>query len=870
MGEVYRATDSNLKRSVAIKVLPASVAGDADRLARFQREAEVLAALNHPNIGAIYGIEKTPDFTALVMELVEGDDLSHCIARGPIPLDEALPIAKQMTDALEAAHEQGIIHRDLKPANIKVRSDGTVKVLDFGLAKAMEPAIAVSPGASRSPTITSPAMTVPGIILGTAAYMSPEQARGRPVDKRADIWAFGCVLYEMVTGRRAFEGEDVPLTLSHVLQREPDWNELPSDVPALLATLLRRCLVKDPRQRVRDMGDIRLALDAAFELDGTAAAGRSDLAPWQRPASVGALVLGAVAVTALTTWIFTRPAPALPVAVTRTSVVLPPTQIRTNFGRRGIAISPSGTHFVYVANDQLYLRAFDELEARPMAGSAQTAPADPFFSPDGRWIGFFSARDRALEKIAIGGGAAVRLAAANPAFGASWGKDGTIVYFQDRQGILRVSASGGKPEVLVEVEAPAQVQQPQMLPGGRVLLYTRCMSRGCSSPETWDAAQVVIEDLATKERTVLVNGGTDARYLPTGHLVYALGNRLLAVPFDLSRRTVTGGPVVLLEGMTRAGNGAANADVSQTGTLVYVAGEVERTRTLVWVDRAGREQVISAPPRRYYTPRLSPDGSRVVTYADDGERDLWVWDFARSSLTRLTVTPATEMFGVWTPDGRRVVFSSDRRALVWRAADGTGTVERLAESSEDAWPMSISPDGTRLVYMRGPFAKADLYVLTLDAERRSEPLIVTEFGESNAEISPDGRWLAYQGNASGQDEVYVQPFPLVDRGRWKISTAGGTEPLWSPDGRELFYRTQAALMRVPVETTSAFKAGVPSLVVAGAYFGGPGRSYDISRDGQRFLMMKARIDPDDPLAGLTQIVVVQHWLEELKQRVPTR
>jgi len=445
MGEVYRATDTNLKRQVAIKVLPEAVAGNVERLARFQREAEVLASLNHPHIAQIHGLEKSNGTIAIVMELVEGPTLADRIAQGAIPVDEALAIVKQIAGALEAAHEQGIIHRDLKPANIKVRPDGTVKVLDFGLAKAMEPTNTLSPGASRSPTITSPAMTEPGIILGTAAYMSPEQTRGRPVDKRADIWAFGCVLYETLTGRRPFEGEDVPLTLSNVLQREPDWEALPKDVPALVATFLRRCLAKDPRQRVRDMGDIRLALDGAFELAGMrrpAPGGRSDLAPWQRPASVAAMVLGAVAVTALTSWMFTRPATAPPAPVTRTSVVLPP-QATANVGRRAIAISPDGTHVVYVANSQLYLRALDDLEARPLSGTEETRPTDPFFSPDGQWIGFHSSRDGALQKVALKGGAAVRLAAARSMLGASWGEDDAIVYGQEGQGILRVSAAGG-------------------------------------------------------------------------------------------------------------------------------------------------------------------------------------------------------------------------------------------------------------------------------------------------------------------------------------------------------------------------------------------------------------------------------------------
>ena len=450
-------------------------------------------------------------------------------------------------------------------------------------------------------------MTALGVILGTAAYMSPEQARGRPVDKRADIWAFGCVLYEMLTGRRPFEGDDVPLTLANVLQREPVWDALPSDVPALLASFLRRCLAKDPKQRVRDMGDLRLVLDGAFEFAGAPTAGRAERSVprlWQRPSSFAAVVLGAVAVTALTTWTIGRSTTAAPAPVTRTSIILPPTQTRTNFGARGIAISPSGTHVVYVANSQLYLRAFDQLAARPIAGTEKTNPAEPFFSPDGRWIGFFSGRDGALEKVGLAGGAAVRLADASLTYGASWGEDETIVYGQEGRGILRVSAAGGQPEVLVEVEAGARAQQPQVLPGGRGLLYTRCASvvsaAPCSTPQAWDAAEVVVEDLETHQRTVVVDGGTDARYLPTGHLVYALGDTLQAVAFDVSRRVVTGDQTQLLDGVSRGGNGAAaNADVSRTGTLVYIAGGVEGTRELVWVDRTGREEAIAAPFRPY-------------------------------------------------------------------------------------------------------------------------------------------------------------------------------------------------------------------------------------------------------------------------------
>ena len=876
MGQVFRATDTKLKRQVAIKTLPPSLASDHDRLARFQREAEVLASLNHPHIAGIYGLEESEGVSALVMELVDGEDLSQRIARGAVPMDEALPIAKQIAEALEAAHEQGIIHRDLKPANIKVRPDGTVKVLDFGLAKALDTAASrqqTADGSPHSPTITSPAMTQAGTILGTAAYMSPEQARGRRVDKRADIWAFGCVLYEMLTGRRAFESEDVPLTLANVLQREPDWHALPSNVHPLLATFLRGCLAKDPRERLRDIGDIRLVLDGMSELAGTRGQ-RSDSAPWQRPASVAAMVFGAAAVIALTIWAFTRRAPAPPPLVSRTLVVLPSTQALEPIGRRVIAISPSGTHVVYVANRQLYVRAIDELEARSLAATEETRPSDPFFSPDGQWIGFYSNRDGALQKVALRGGAAVHLAAAPTIHGASWGEDDTIVYGQEGQGVLRVSAHGGKPDVLVAVGIPERVQQPQLLPGGQFILYTRCVSGGCSTPATWDAAQVVIEELATGRRTVAVQGGADARYLVSGHLIYAVGNTLRAIRFDLQRRAVIGGAVPLVEGVSRAGiSGAANAAVSRTGTLVYWEGENEFPRSLVWVDRAGHEEIIPASPRPYYTPRLSPDETRLIVYANDADRDLWVWNFARANFARLTSTPSTELSGTWLPpNGTRVVFNSDiegTRALYWRKADGIEAVEPLLKNPRPLWPMSITPDGTQLIYAQGEYQNPDLHILTLDSERRTAPLQVTA---TDAEISPDGRWLAYTSRVSGRAEVYVGPFPSVHLERWPISTAGGTEPLWSRDGRELFYRVQSgAVMRVQVETTSSFAASMPTVVVGARYEQGR-RSYDISRDGKRFLMLKtaAGSDPNSGPAGLRQIVVVQNWFEDLKARVPSK
>ena len=882
MGEVYKARDTKLDRDVALKILPDAFVDDPERLARFQREAKVLASLNHPNIAAIYGLEESGDSPALVLEYVPGPTLQDRIAKGPIPLDEALPIARQIAEALEAAHEQGVIHRDLKPANVKVKDDGTVKVLDFGLAKALQPELS-DLDAANSPTMTmTAAATKMGVIMGTAAYMSPEQARGKQVDKRADIWAFGVVLFEMLAGTAPFSGDDVTQTLARVVEREPDWNALPATVPPSLDTYLRRCLQKDLRQRVQAIGDVRLAMEGAFEATGGERQDPSETlvaapALWQRPVfAAAALVLTAV-VAGLAVWTLTRPAPTPPAPITRMSIVLPQTQQLTNRIQRSVAISPTGTHVVYVANEQLYLRPFDELRAQALSGTEATDPSVPFFSPDGQWIAFLS--QGALKKVAVSGGAAVTLAEVSGVFGASWGADDTILFGQAGQGILRVAGAGGTPELLVPIERPNVGHQPQMLPGGEAVLYT--LGTG-GRQGAWDTAQIVVEQVASGDRTVLIEGGTDARYLPTGHLVYALGTTLLAAPFDVDRLELTGGPVPLVEGVSRAFfTGAANAAIARNGTLVYLqAGRARDTaRTPVWVDRDGNEEAVGPPPGNYLYPRISPDGESVILDRRDDEDDVWVWDLTREALTRLTFTEASNRMGLWTPDGQRIIFSSTRdgaQNLYWRAADGTGPVERLTESPNIHWPMSFSPDGSRLVvWEAGSATGNDLLVLTLDEERRLDPLIVTEFSEMNAEISPDGQWLAYESDASGRTEVYVQPFPDVDTGRWPISTSGGQRPLWGPQGRELFYFTPGGVMGVTVETREGFTASPPTLIIEGSYFGPQqglrGRTYDITPDGTRFLMLKeaAPADTDDPFAGLTQIHVVLNWFEELQARVPT-
>ena len=545
MGEVYRATDTKLKRDVAVKVLPSHVAADPERLARFQREAEVLASLNHPNIAAIYGLEEADSTKALVMELVEGPTLADRIARGAIPVDEALPIAKQIAEALEAAHEQGIIHRDLKPANVKLRPDGVVKVLDFGLAKTLEPTGAMSPGLSQAPTITTPAMTQAGMILGTAAYMSPEQAKGRTVDKRSDVWAFGAVLFEMLSGKRAFDGEDMTDVLGAVVRLEPDWDVVPLDTPPLLLMFLKQCLKKDSKLRVHDIADVRLALEGAFET-GSSPTVASVVVPqpavWRRALPVAvALVVGGLAagLAAWGLWPSTEPP-----SVTRFDYVPPESQTvdtaRATF--QFVTVSPAGRHFVYNTSAGLYLRTMGELDARLIPG-IEGLFLNPFFSPDGESVGYVVA-DGELRRVAITGGAPVVIADVNTGgnfFGASWGADNTILFGQP-EGILRVSANGGTPELVIPATEGESMGSPRLLPDGESVLFSVTTATGATR---WDQAQIVAQSLRTGERTLLVEGGSDARYIPTGHLVYALGSVLFAVPFDVDRLEVSGGPVPL-------------------------------------------------------------------------------------------------------------------------------------------------------------------------------------------------------------------------------------------------------------------------------------------------------------------------------------
>jgi Tol biopolymer transport system component/tRNA A-37 threonylcarbamoyl transferase component Bud32 len=883
MGEVYRAHDGKLERDVAIKILPQTFAANADRVARFQREARILASLNHPNIGHIYGLEESEAATALVLELVEGPTLADRIAAGPVPIDEACAIARQICEALEAAHQHGIIHRDLKPANIKLRPDGIVKVLDFGLAKALASESSDASGVlANSPTITSPAaMTHAGVLLGTAAYMSPEQAKGKPAHQRSDMWAFGCVLYEMLAGRPAFRADDLSDTLVAVMRDEPDWLALPRETPEPIRRLLRRCLAKDPKRRLGDASGARIEIDDA-KSEAPASDQRVQLRSRHRMwlTWAAALAVATLAVAGTMAWMLRPAAGPLP-RLARFPIALPTGQQFTNPGHRPVVLSPDGRVIVYTANQQLFLRPIDQLEPVPIRGTVGVGPAGgrgPFFSPDGQWVGFWQGEQ--LKKVPIAGGAPIVLCPARNHWGASWASDNTILYGQGPEGIWRVSGDGGKPENLVKVDPGQIAAAPQLLPGGRAILFTLVSS---ADPET---RQIVVQSLDTGVRRVVVEAGTDAQYVATGHLVYAIDGTLLAAPFDTVALTTVGGPVPLVDDVAMSPDGVlAYAAASNEGALVYVPRDAvggQQDRTPVWVDRQGRETPIKGlPDRRYRQARLSPDGTRIAFVIQEQNTDLWIFEVARGTLTRLTVGPAGDQDPVWTPDGKSLIFSSGApagvgfRNLFRLAADGTGTAEQLTRDAI-AVPKALTADGNALIFVEnktgsGPASgvnRGDVMLLPLVGERRPQPLVRTQFSETNAELSPDGRWLAYQSNESGQEETFVRPFPNVEAA--KSLVAPGTRPLWARSGRELFYVSASALMSVPVTMGSTITFGKPGKLFDGPYVFGPmGRAYDVSADGQRFLIFRLNSQSGDSprWAGF---VIVLNWFEELKRRVPTK
>ncbi len=891
MGEVYRAKDTKLNRDVAIKVLPEMFAADADRVARFTREAKTLASLNHPNIAAIYAVETTsgvvsgtgrsettPDVvsTALVMELVEGEDLSAHIARGAMPLADVLPIATQIADALEAAHEQGIVHRDLKPANIKLRTDGTVKVLDFGLAKAFDPAGASNAEAMNSPTLTARA-TQMGMIIGTAAYMSPEQARGRAVDRRADIWAFGAVLYEMLTGRRAFDGEDISITLAGVLKEDVKWDALPADLPVPVLRLLRRCLEKDPRKRLSWIGEARLTLG-----DPTALGPNVSVTPAASPRAAGPLwrralpwaLAGVLGVLALLLWAPWRtevaPAPRkLLVNVGATA------SLASSFGAAAI-LSPDGMTLVFVGQSagrtQMYVRKLDQLQAVPLSGT--DGAFNPFFSPTGEWIGFFSG-DK-LKKVSVTGGASVDLCDAPQGRGGTWMADDTIIFTPNStqpMKLMRVSAAGGTPTEFGVLGEGVMQRWPQALPDGKTVLYTEH-----SAGTGFDAANLVVAPLAGGPAKIVVRGGYYARYVPSstaaatgGHLLYMQQGTLFAVPFDLGRLEVVGQAVPALEGIAANPSvGSAQVSFSSDGTLAYLPGSaVAAAAEMSWMTRDGKTKLLRSVPSTWADPMFSPDGQRVAFDVRDGQqRDIWVYEWTHDTMTQLTFGMSSDRFPIWTPDGKRIAFASDRAKvdvpnLYWMNADGSGEPTRLTDSPNAQTPSSWHPSGKFLAFHenRRGATGIDLMILPMNGEvaRGLTPgaptvFLATPVQEVFGVFSPDGRWLAYVTGNTGTNEVYVRPFPGPG-GQWRVSTEGGSWPKWSRASPELLFLnpSQLRVMAAPYTVSGeSFHAGKPEMwspaavqAVGGADFG----LYALHPDGKR-LAVRA--------ADSTSVVVADH------------
>jgi serine/threonine-protein kinase len=734
-------------------------------------------------------------------------------------------------------------------------------------------------------------MTGVGVILGTAAYMAPEQARGHPADRRADVWAFGVVLFELLTGQRLFTGETISDTLASVLKTEPNWRTLPAATPTAVRRLLRRCLEKDRKRRFDSAADARLeiedALTAPAATDGVAGQpGAPPRSTWSRAlpwAVVG--TLAAALATVLVLWAPWRPA-AAPPHVTRMSIAPSGSAALTIDRNVGdVALSPDATHIVYVGNNgtQLFVRALDALE--PVAIATSLTLRSPFVSPDGQWVGFIDGVVT-LRKVAITGGPPITLANLQPyaSRGATWAPDNTIIFatVNPAAGLQRVSADGGTPEVLTRPDR-AQGEDghfwPEILPGGHAVLFTITSQSG-----GLDTAKVAVRDLRTGTQKVLLRGGSHGHYAASGHLVYVAAGALRAIPFDLSRLETHGTAVPVLSRLAAKATGTADLAVAADGTLVYLDASSSFTanaRTLVWVDRSGKEEPVAAPPRTYVTPRTSPDGTRVALSSLDEEQDLWVWDLRRAMLTRQTVDPGLDWFPAWTPDSRRIVFSSNRGGgqnnIWWQAADGTGAAERLTTNDHDQqFVNGITPDGKAVVFAEVGLSTmgTDLMQLMLDGTHRVTPLLRTKFDERNGIVSPDGRWLAYDSNSSGSFEISVRPFPNVGGGQWQVSTAGGTRPLWARSGKELFYLgADGTLWRVPVEASGAtWNAGTPMKLLERRYYNGDGasggRAYDVSPDGQRFLMIKA--PATDAGAAPPALIVVQHWDEELKRLVSTK
>jgi len=876
MGEVYRARDTRLDRIVAIKVLPNHFASRSDLRERFEREARTIASLNHPHICTLYDIGHENSTDYLVLEYLEGETLAERLKKGPLPLDQVLRFAIEISDALDKAHRKGITHRDLKPGNIMLTKSGA-KLLDFGLAKLrQETTPAPNISLSKLPTANDPA-TAAGTILGTLQYMAPEQLEGKEADARTDIFAFGVVVYEMATGKKAFEGKSQASVIGAILKDDPPpISSLQPMTPPALDRVVKTCLAKDPDERWQTASDLcrelkwiaggssQITSVSGIQAKGLRALGRRPLI-----ISLGTLLLGLV-IASLGTWIL-KPSPPLP--ITRTVITLPPGRALAGIDLgTAVAISPDGSHLAYAATEggiqRLYLRAMDNLEAQPIPDTESAI--SPFFSPDGQWLGFFA--EGALKKIPLNGGA-VTILNQSAIFdgsrrGGTWGTGGTIIVGSTPFGtglshLYQMSDGGGTLQMLAGGlrKQAISYRWPEFLPGDKAVLL--------AAGNTTVAQKVAALSIQPGEQKDLVQGAFYPRYAASGHLIYAQRGNLMAAPFDPKALAITGASVPVVEGVSQSqASGAAQYSISATGSLVYVPGSAPGVeRRLVWVDRNGTELPIGAPVRAYESPRLSPDGQRIAVTI---EGQIWLYELQRETLTRFTFEGNANNRPVWRPDGKRLAFYSDKEGplnLFWQLADGSGGLERLTTSESTNVPLSFFPDGQLLAFHEvNQDGREEISVLHLP-DHKVEPFLRTHFNEADPRFSPDGRWLAYMSDESGRWETYVQPYPGPG-GKWQVSREGGREPVWNPSGKELFYRNGNKMMAVDVMTQPNFALGNPRVLFDVPYLLAlvPVSNYDVSPDGRRFLMVKAD-QQQGPAAS--QIVVVQNWFEELKQKVPT-
>ncbi len=868
MGEVYRAEDTNLGRQVAVKVLPESLGGDAERMARFEREARVLASLNHPNIATIYGLEQAEGKRFLAMELVEGVTLAQRIAIGPLPADEAFELCRQIAEGLAAAHEKGIVHRDLKPSNIKVTPEGKVKILDFGLAKAFQ---AESPSAdgSKSPTLTDE-MTRPGMILGTAAYMSPEQARGRAVDKRADIWAFGCILYECLTGTRAFAGETVTEALASILKGEPDWALLPPATPAGVRTIMGHCLKKDPRLRFHDIADVQLEIAEAMAQPLPAPRAQAVAARQVSLRMAALLTLAAVGITTVLCIMMLRKSDNAgpPRPLVQLPLFLPSGQRLTNTGRHVVAVSPDGTQIAYCANSQIHTKRLDEpgggVPIRDTDGMPFLQSYNPFFSPDGQWVGFFARMK--LWKASVHGGPP-RILCDCPAmpFGVSWDSSGVIVFSQGSGGIWRVPADGGKAEVLVRLDrGKGEVaQSPQLLNRGKAILFTLGIS---GAP--WNDARVIVQDLRSGERKVLVEGGTDARCVPTGHLVYLRNKTLYARAFDPDRQELRGQPVSLMEGVAEAEGitGAAQFDFSTNGVLAYVnPGALIYKRNLVWVNHTGDTTQAVKEVQPFWLLSLSPDGTRAaVAYRMQEQRtELWVYDLTNTRPAWPLKRDIQAWNPLFTPDGSQVVFSWNDGIYLMPADGSTRDAKCLVTRKGTQGPYSFSSGGDELFFQDE--ATGDIAVISMKGAHEVKTILDTGYVEAMPAISPDDRWIAYTSDRTGTREIWAASYPDF-KNIQRVSFSGGFEPRWSRDAKELYFWQGNSMMASSLDAGNKFS--VPRELFRGDDFVGAGTNwpiYGVARDGRYLMIRDLRSTSEQPDQ---KINVVVNWFDELERLVP--